>query len=670
MLVVAHNLAAMNAGRQFHITQKDKTKASEKLSSGYKINRAADDAAGLSISEELRRLIRGLKKGSSNIMEGIGLIKTADGALEEVHDMLQRMNELSVQGLNGTLSDTDRGYVQSEIDALYDEIVRVGDTTEYNSIKLFQGDPVEYVTVTAKDYPMTITVNNISTEPVELPSWVNLNGNNKEMTLGMPYTTASVSQTGKDGTGYKSVPASDSSSPDGILYLKDSAGNYLLDANGNKQIVYETIKNSTWSQDLNNNYTGYLDFSALASVTGTTTVTNVDGSTSTVNNLYLKLQELVGTGFYSTCTTCSKQYNILFTDAESRFTYEPENGLNYGADIKVNLQNIIEEAKNIDPADTAAAGVVTKKLVEKIANIANASYATQRHYTRYTTTTNENADPYKLIIYDFRDTTADPADPLYGYTGVPDASKDVASIGKVSGKLNWKEQKVMLAKGDSYTYAVYGLNIQHGDEADNNSKIHLPKLTDIFADYRNYGYSSIKESLSLIGKDRGSQTQTVYVNTPITKTITVPEKTYEKKVSVPYYVNGEVQYQTQSLGMVTIPAYTKTYTSYEKTAVVTEKTRQELGDLNYGILNVIKDLIHDVSTIRSDLGARQNALEHAYNYNENARENQTAAESVIRDTDMAKEMVKYSAHSILEQAGEAVLSQANQANNSVLSLLQ
>ena len=139
-MVISHNLLAMNAQRQFNITGTQKKKSTEKLASGYKINRAADDAAGLAISEKMRRQIRGLDQGARNTQDGISLLQVADGALSEVHDMLHRMNELSIQAANGTNTDSDREAIQQEISQIKSEIDRISDTTEFNTRKLFKDD--------------------------------------------------------------------------------------------------------------------------------------------------------------------------------------------------------------------------------------------------------------------------------------------------------------------------------------------------------------------------------------------------------------------------------------------------------------------------------------------------------------------------------------------------
>ena len=138
-MVVQHNITAMNSNRMLGLTTKAQAKSTEKLSSGYKINRAAADAAGLSISEKMRRQIRGLTQASANAQDGISCVQTAEGALNEVQDMLQRMNELAVKGENGTLTSADRSYIQAEVKQLMSEIDRVQSTTTFNEQSLLDG---------------------------------------------------------------------------------------------------------------------------------------------------------------------------------------------------------------------------------------------------------------------------------------------------------------------------------------------------------------------------------------------------------------------------------------------------------------------------------------------------------------------------------------------------
>ena len=179
-MVVQHNLTAMNSNRMLGVTTRAQAKSTEKLSSGYKINRAADDAAGLSISEKMRKQIRGLTQASSNAQDGISAVQTAEGALNEVQDMLQRMNELAVKAANGTNSEDDRNYIQDEVNQLIKEIDRVSTTTKFNETYLLKGDDtVKFTapgtnlkaaagTAGANDkqqtYKLTITANSFKTE--------------------------------------------------------------------------------------------------------------------------------------------------------------------------------------------------------------------------------------------------------------------------------------------------------------------------------------------------------------------------------------------------------------------------------------------------------------------------------------------------------------------------
>ena len=139
-MIVQHNLLAMNSNRMLGITTKKQASSTEKLSSGYKINRAADDAAGLAISEKMRRQIRGLKQASANAQDGISCVQTAEGALNEVHDMLHRITELAVKGETATLTSTDRAYIQTEVQQLMSEIDRVRSTTTFNEQNLLTGE--------------------------------------------------------------------------------------------------------------------------------------------------------------------------------------------------------------------------------------------------------------------------------------------------------------------------------------------------------------------------------------------------------------------------------------------------------------------------------------------------------------------------------------------------
>ena len=172
-MVVQHNLTAMNSNRMLNLTTKTQGKSTEKLSSGYKINRAADDAAGLAISEKMRRQIRGLTQASANAQDGISCVQTAEGALNEVHDMLQRMNELAVKAANGTNQSEDLSYINLEVKALKSEINRVAETTTFNERKLLNGDfksgiALQVGAEASSKNQIMITIKTISTSGLQL----------------------------------------------------------------------------------------------------------------------------------------------------------------------------------------------------------------------------------------------------------------------------------------------------------------------------------------------------------------------------------------------------------------------------------------------------------------------------------------------------------------------
>ncbi len=203
-MVVQHNITAMNSNRMLGLTTSAQAKSTERLSSGYKINRAADDAAGLAISEKMRRQIRGLTQASANAQDGISTVQTAEGALAEVQDMLQRMNELAVKGENGTLTTTDRASIQAEIGQLMSEIDRVQSTTTFNEMNLLDGSFIkglqvgaeagQHINISIANMSMFGLANNINTKLYTKVTFRNLTSDKVKGTLS---TYKLVTTTGK-----------------------------------------------------------------------------------------------------------------------------------------------------------------------------------------------------------------------------------------------------------------------------------------------------------------------------------------------------------------------------------------------------------------------------------------------------------------------------------------
>ena len=232
-MVVQHNMQAMNANRMLNITTGAQSKSTEKLSSGYRINRAADDAAGLTISEKMRKQIRGLDQASTNAQDGVSSVQTAEGALTEVHSMLQRMNELAVQAANGTNSkESDRQAIQDEIDQLTTEIDRVAETTKFNEIYLLKGDSnggTKNVFMKGHDAGLK----GILTDSAKSATFVmdDLEAGDKVTIAGKEYSIGSTAADAK--ASYAGAAAGDKVTIDGTEYTVVDAGG-TEDAGANK----------------------------------------------------------------------------------------------------------------------------------------------------------------------------------------------------------------------------------------------------------------------------------------------------------------------------------------------------------------------------------------------------------------------------------------------------
>ena len=488
IMVVQHNLTAMNSNRMLGITTKSQAKSTEKLSSGYKINRAADDAAGLSISEKMRKQIRGLTQASSNAQDGISAVQTAEGALNEVQDMLQRMNELAVKAANGTQSEDDRSYIQNEIDQLTTEIDRVAETTKFNETYLLKGDQ----------------------------------DNEKAYTYS--YATA----TGKAATATMSTTASTKGSKITTMTFKTTA------SADEQNEVAKLIRD----QGINVQY---------SSKDSATTGKVVNSATVSLN----------GTDKYTVTNTTGNDYSIKDAKGNEIATFTLENA------------NLGEK----DKADAITPGTETFT-----ASKATAGY--------------KDGDTVKY--YD-KDGNGIPENALSKYF-----SSTTNAAGTVSSTVKADAPLVYDALGNKIDAAV----------------------ADI----------SAKQDLT------GALTLTLHVGADATS-------------------NNQISVNLDAMSA--------------KGLGVNGLKVDGTDDTNAkGSIETIKEAIQKVSTQRSALGAVQNRLEHTISNLDNVVENTTSAESQIRDTDMATEMVKYSNNNILAQAGQAMLAQANQSNQGVLSLLQ
>lgn len=630
MQAIAHNLASQFSSRQLNITTGKKAKSAERLSTGYRINRSADDAAGLQISEKMRWQIRGLNKCDKNIQDGISLLQVADGALEEVTSMIHRLKELAVQGMNDTNTNDDVAAIQQEMDALVDEIDSTADKTTFNGIPLLKGEYVHLTERTITTDVEAVTVKQRYRTNSIFPSWVKING------------VAADSLTTADAKMIRNNPlvsANTAQRTDLVKYVSDPADPSIITSESN------------WSPELDNNYTGVIDFSGLANVSGTKDFqvpsdVNNDGAADandvvSVNNIALTLEELVNTGFSMGCCTCSDRYGIVFTtrERENELT-ELKSGYWRNEDYtKIYIEDLLEEAYATPPITGAEAA---QRLAQKVADTAERK---MDHFTHYTV---DADNPGKLVVYDFRD----------------DESDTVGATIDTDFMITKTTEVTIPAHTVDYTYyeVQEGLMIQTGAQKDDAVALHLYDLTagstgldlrgniDILK--KNYIYST------------NTQTQT--------KTYTVQEYKEEKKLITPGYFVFDKHGEPKNVS----PVYSTTVTALPpKTVTKTEtiQTRTLVGEeeqKNGACLDYIDKALEYLLNIRTNIGAQQNRLEHTKLIDNNTEENTQAAESRIRDTNMADEMVAYAKHNILEQAGQAMLAQANQSQQGILTLLQ
>ncbi len=293
-MVVQHNMQAMNANRMLNVTTSQQSKSTEKLSSGYKINRAADDAAGLSISEKMRKQIKGLDQASSNAQDGVSAVQTAEGALTEVHSMLQRMNELATQAANGTNSESDRSSIQDEINQLTTEIDRVAETTKFNETYLLKGSYGEK-TQYLKGHDAGITGTFVDSA-TQATLTVDLSVGKSISIGGVNYNIVAQDTSGK--TAQDRITAN--SAQDGILEQQDK------------------VKDATNGQTVNLNGTVY---TVSQDAKGNTIASAGTGTTYTLEELASKVEDGTSVTVNGGNTTVARDYtntkNISKEDAEN-----------------------------------------------------------------------------------------------------------------------------------------------------------------------------------------------------------------------------------------------------------------------------------------------------------------------------------------------------------------
>ena len=493
-MIVQHNITAMNSNRMLGLTTNSLSKSTEKLSSGYRINRAADDAAGLSISEKMRKQIRGLDQASTNAEDGISAVQTAEGALNEVHSMLQRMNELAVQAANGTNSESDRTAIQNEIDQLTTEIDRVSETTKFNETYLLKGDQ----DVAKKD---TFT--------------------------------------------YKSYAAA-SKTP---ATVTDSAGKTTI-ANDKLQAAF-----------------AFTDTASSESQNALAKAIKNQGVAVNYSSKYDTIAKKSNETYSLTLNGGSSDYKVVADSTTAgKFYINDVNG-NQIATVTVSGVGTLDKA---DDANNLVS--ISEKITATNASAAKVAGEQAAYYDR-------------------------------------DGNKIAAN-----------------ALSNYFSVATDGTTV--------NKRMDAPTVYDALGNVTTLDVADVKGQKDLTG----ALQLTLHVGADATS-------------------NNQITINIDAMS--------------SKGLGINGLRVDGANDTNaLNAIDTIKQSIQIVSDQRSALGAVQNRLEHTISNLDNVVENTTSAESRIRDTDMAEEMVNYSKNSILQQAGQSMLAQANQANQGVLSLLQ
>ena len=649
-MVVQHNLTAMNSNRMLGVTTSAQAKSSEKLSSGYRINRAADDAAGLTISEKMRKQMRGLDRASTNAQDGVSAVQTAEGALTEVHSMLQRMNELANQASNGTNSESDRSAIQDEISQLTTEIDRVAETTKFNETYLLKGNAdgtSSEKTVNAHDAGLAgkLVDNGDGTSTFKLDK--ELKDGDKVMIAGKNYTIGSK-EASTDGfmkaatLKDKKVAAGDS------ITCTDTTGKTvtktIVDKVANANALYQegmvikigdkdyTISGAT---DLTQNELVNTDAEKLISdalAAGQKVTITKTGTADPVNGLYIKgtdvnidiVSSLDGDTEISSLTmavaakgaaTVNDLYRAASTDT---------------ADLKVGSQ-ITLSGKSITATAEEPANMSTVKEVVKQLQAGDKFTVGDKKITIGDKT-------------DFANNTFTIDDAL---TLINDQTKvkfEVADIASTDGK------SALTASGlkDNTDYTVVESKIAGDGE-------NVLSVKD--------AYSKMAEELAKASSIGADTAATVKSNN--SGEFTIKQGSVEVKDALAF--NLHVGADADMTNKINVDIQSMSAAGLGIKGI---NVSDDSGVAGTYAIDAIQDAIEKVSSQRSALGAVQNRLEHTIANLDNVVENTTAAESRIRDTDMAEEMVNYSKNNILAQAGQSMLAQANQSNQGVLSLLQ
>ncbi len=621
MLSVKTNMLALNANRQLGLTTKKNAKNAERLSSGYRINRAADDAAGLSVSEKMRRQIRGLTQASLNAQDGISMVQIGEGALNEVHDMLHRANELAVKAATGTLQDVDRAMIDMEIQQLKAEIDRTARNTTFNEINLFPENgrsPLSEGFMETKSYDITYNLKDGS---------LMING--------------AAAGPGVNGAGRAGVNAV-------------SSGNVLADTIAN-ELVPNAIKQ--------------------------------------IFDTFTPLKDNVGTD------TIKMSLDVSYIDGKDRtlayasFRYSYGGGRPYSMGIRVDSADFSNaDAEGTGPRAEALKSTIAHELMHSVMQYTLTDGMSGRYGDKYpswftegtaqlagggfTTGWNDTLTYYAHYLADADDTSQDANIASYlkkftmngrpyghGYLGCAYLGYLANGGGAVT------DTNISAGMNKIFTDLLNGKTLESAIQ--DNTGISTAQLNSMFKN----GDANLTEfvrRLSYASKDGAGSMIAGGLNVGGSSLLGTNAIFNQPFQIDPFKVT--VDLSGPSIIGLQVGAEPGQHIEFD----LFQMSSKALGleDLNVKTtddadlaIDQLKFAIGCVSNVRSYYGAIQNRLDHTINNLNNIVENTTAAESRIRDTDIAKEMVEYSNNQILMQAGTSMLAQANQHSQLILSLL-
>lgn len=651
MLSVRNNMLAQNASRQFSVNDKKNSKTVMRLSSGYRINQAADDAAGLAISEKMRRQIRGLTQAAANAQDGISMVQSAEGALNEVHDMLQRANELAVKAANGTWTEEDRELIDTELQQLKNEINTTSKHTVFNEIPLFPESgmlPAEASVSKTLHYELHLNLKDgsFTVDSPDIPL-------NTEQASALSADTAALSPAGQ------ADPAAQAAARAGVNPV--SSGGNLADLivkdlipNAAKQIfdAFPSIKNNIGSETMDI----------------TITVKRIDGLNKT----------LARAGFKYYTSGNDRAFNLVIEVDSADFTAADADGT--GTRVEALQSTIAHEFMHSCMQFTMTNGMSGRKgsaytfpewFKEGTAQLAGGGFPTQWNntliaYAKQLQNGNDTSQDANIQRYLKQYTVA--GRPYgHGYLAAAYAGYLANGGGAVTGaNIAAGMDKIFadLMAGKTFNQALQdrtGMTNAQLQSAINGGN------ADVTAFVRQLSYASLGGAGSVItpgGLNVGGAG--IIGNGVLNPDPNLPQNPVVPGASG---AGGDsrgvgIQVGSESGQHITINFY-----RMDTEALGIEDTNVKTVEAASRAIDEIKTAIGYVSAVRSDYGSVQNRLEHTISNLDNIVENTTTSESLIRDADIAEEMVEYSINQILLQAGTSMLSQANQQSNLLLSLI-